>query len=569
MKKFIEKFIWNYKYFLLFIFFLGFTEAILGVYISKQVENIVNKDQLELISSFGIILLGFVVYRLLYQSIFFIKEIIDFIILPRATAYIIKHLYLKITSYSLYWFNKNFSASIAKKINDFNFGLKISIDLCYSVINQIFYLFFSFIALFIINKYSGFLLLFLILIYSGIFFIFFKKYIVLRKISENSLQSHIGVINDSISKIYLIKILTKINIEFNRYVFPSLRKAYNSESQALKYKSLILGLYNFIVLTLIACLQVGFAIFLLSKNIINLGEFAFIFSLVIICNDKIKDFFNHIMYDINNMLSYIKSTEELFVNLNPVIDYFDNQISNAYGEIIIKNVSFTYPEDNRKTLKNINLHIKAGSKIGLVGFSGSGKSTLINCILRCFEVDDGEIIIDNQNIKDVTQESLREQISIIPQDYSLMHRSIADNLRLAKDGATLEEMQEVCKIAGIHQAIIEMEHGYETMLGENGAGLSGGQKQRLSIARALLKKASILILDEATSALDANTEKIIQDSLWKIFAENKMTVIFITHKMSLLKNMDNIVVLAQGKIIQQGTHEQLIKEKNGLYVKLS
>ncbi|NBU53711.1 MAG: ATP-binding cassette domain-containing protein, partial [Alphaproteobacteria bacterium] len=217
-------------------------------------------------------------------------------------------------------------------------------------------------------------------------------------------------------------------------------------------------------------------------------------------------------------------------------------------QIEFKEVSFGYSEEE-KVFKNLNLAIKPGEKIGLVGYSGAGKSSLVNLLLKYFKVSMGQILIDGQNINDISQDSLRENISVIPQDTMLFHRSILENIRYGRLDATDEEVIAASKAAHIHEFIVGLTHQYQTYVGERGVKLSGGQRQRISIARAILKDAPILILDEATSSLDSHTEKLIQDSLNFLIESKGKTVIAIAHRLSTLKHMDRILIMDKGKII--------------------
>lgn len=225
------------------------------------------------------------------------------------------------------------------------------------------------------------------------------------------------------------------------------------------------------------------------------------------------------------------------------------------GEIVFDNVHFNY-KNVEPIFENKFMTIFSGQKVGLVGYSGSGKTTFVNLILRLFEVTSGKILIDGQNINDVTQESLREVISIIPQDPHLFHRSIMENIRYGKMNASDEEVKEAAKLAHAHEFIVELQQGYDSLVGERGVKLSGGQRQRIAIARAVLKNAPILVLDEATSQLDSVAEEYIQERLHKLM-EGK-TVIVIAHRLSTLLHMDRILVFDKGKIVEDGNHEELL-----------
>jgi ATP-binding cassette subfamily B protein len=230
-------------------------------------------------------------------------------------------------------------------------------------------------------------------------------------------------------------------------------------------------------------------------------------------------------------------------------------------KIEFKDVSFHFDKGN-KLFQNKNLVIEPGQTLGLVGYSGSGKSTIINLLLRNFEVESGKILIDGQNIQDVTQESLRDNIAFIPQDSSLFHRSILENIHYGNLNATTKEVYEAAEKA--HCDFIDYLPGaYDYIVGEKGTKLSGGQRQRISIARAILKDAPILILDEATSALDSQTEKKIQDAL-EFLMKDKTTLI-VAHRLSTLSGVDKIIVFDNGKIVEQGTHKELLKHKGHYY----
>ncbi|HSW79772.1 MAG TPA: ABC transporter ATP-binding protein [Candidatus Saccharimonadales bacterium] len=235
------------------------------------------------------------------------------------------------------------------------------------------------------------------------------------------------------------------------------------------------------------------------------------------------------------------------------------------GAIAFENVIFTHNGADDALFDKLNLSIKAGEKVGLVGHSGSGKTTFTRLLLRFSDLDGGEILIDGQNIARITQDDLRSHIAYVPQEPLLFHRSISDNIAYGKTGAKESEIFRSAKKANADEFIRSLPNGYETLVGERGVKLSGGQRQRIAIARAILKDAPILLLDEATSALDSESERLIQAALWQLMAGR--TAIVIAHRLSTIQKMDRIVVLDDGKIIEQGTHNELLKAK-GTYAKL-
>jgi subfamily B ATP-binding cassette protein MsbA len=241
-----------------------------------------------------------------------------------------------------------------------------------------------------------------------------------------------------------------------------------------------------------------------------------------------------------------------------------NQLKIKDGNIEFHNVSMNYG-NGPIVLQNINLKVQGKSKVALVGSSGGGKSTILNLIPRFYDPISGHISIDDQRINELTLESLRNEIALVSQDIILFDDTIKNNITFGNHSATDKQIENACIKANCHKFILEMQNGYDTVVGENGVKLSGGQKQRISIARAILKKSSIILLDEATSALDTESEKIVQEAMNNL-SENK-TTLTIAHRLSTIKSSDLIYVIDKGKIVEKGTHQQLINMDN-VYKKL-
>jgi ATP-binding cassette subfamily B protein len=235
------------------------------------------------------------------------------------------------------------------------------------------------------------------------------------------------------------------------------------------------------------------------------------------------------------------------------------------GQIKLDHIHFRYPGQKNPVFRDLSLEIFSGEKVALVGHSGSGKSTLVKLIQRFYEIQSGQITIDQQDITQVTQKSLRESISLVPQDPILFHRSLSDNISYAVSGNNKEAIIEASKKAYAHEFIKALPEGYKTLVGERGIKLSGGERQRVAIARAFLANAPILILDEATSSLDSESESYIQEAL-KILMKGKTTLV-IAHRLSTIKHADRILVFDKGEIIEQGSHKELLKKTGGHYKK--
>ena len=255
------------------------------------------------------------------------------------------------------------------------------------------------------------------------------------------------------------------------------------------------------------------------------------------------------------------------MNIQPDIEDAKDAVvlPHVKGDITFENVSFQYQENQENVLNHINLQVPAGSYMALVGSSGAGKTTLCSLIPRFYDVTDGRILVDGQDIRKVTLKSLRDQIGMVQQDVYLFAGTIMENIRYGKPDATEAEVIEAAKNANAHEFIMSFPDGYETDIGQRGIKLSGGQKQRLSIARVFLKNPPILIFDEATSALDNESEKVVQDSLEKL-AKNRTTFV-IAHRLTTIQNAEKILVLTEEGIAESGTHEELLR-KGGVYEKL-
>jgi ATP-binding cassette subfamily B protein len=254
-----------------------------------------------------------------------------------------------------------------------------------------------------------------------------------------------------------------------------------------------------------------------------------------------------------------------FLKHKPEIVNNNNLPSEISGKIEFKNVSFTYDDTNINALNNVSFTVEKGKTLAILGNTGAGKSTIINLIARLYDVDQGEVLIDGINIKQINLNNLRQSIGFVPQEAFLFSDTIKNNIKFGNENATDKIIEQAAKDAYIHHNIIDFNEGYNTYVGERGVTLSGGQKQRISIARAIIKNPKILIFDDCLSAVDTETEEIILNNLYKI-SQNKTTLI-VTHRISSIKNADTIIVLDNGKIIQQGTHNELIKN-NGYYKEL-
>ena len=322
--------------------------------------------------------------------------------------------------------------------------------------------------------------------------------------------------------------------------------------------------FQFIAAMVLMVAMVGYALRIWADGDLTVGEFSMVAGLAIMLIEAARGLSRSFL-EFFEYLGNISDGVSIFIQSHEIVDKPDApRLQVSRGEIAFEDVTFIYPE-GMAIFENLNVTIAPKQQVGLVGFSGSGKSTFVNLILRLFECQSGQIKIDGQNILDVTQDSLREHVSMIPQDPQLFHRSLMENIRYGRLDASDDEVIEAAQKAHAHEFILQTEKGYDSLVGERGVKLSGGQRQRVAIARAILKDAPILILDEATSSLDSVTEKQIQLGLVNLMQGR--TVVVVAHRLSTIAHMDRILVFDQGRIIEDGSHEELL-DANGHYARL-
>lgn len=370
-----------------------------------------------------------------------------------------------------------------------------------------------------------------------------------------------AALESSISGIRVTKAFTNAEKEQekfeigNEHFVSSRKSAYKAMGQFHSTTTFITDVFNVIVL-------IAGGLFLYN-NVINFGDYsAFIVSVNLFLS-PVKTLIQFMEQYQNGVTGFERFLE--IMDSEPEKEKSDSkELSKAEGHIQLKNVTYNYNEEG-DVLKNVSLDIKKGSTFALVGPSGGGKTTICHLIPHFYNVESGEIFIDGTEIHDITNDSLRRNIGIVQQDVYLFNSSIRENILYGRLDATDEEVVEAAKRANIHEYIMSLEKGYDTVIGERGVRLSGGQKQRLSIARVFLKNPPILILDEATSALDNTTEILIQKALDELCKGR--TTLVVAHRLSTIKNADEIAVISEGEVAEQGTHEELIA-KNGIYKSL-
>lgn len=476
------------------------------------------------------------------------------------------HRYLLDQSYG--FFQNEFSGRIATKVMQTALAVRETVM---TLLNVLLFVVIYMITAIVLVASADIRLCLPIVIWLG-FYILVQRYFVPKMKNIAMLQADArslmtGRIVDSYTNIITLKLFSHSGRESD-YVKEGMSEFLNTVHPQMRLVTkLNVVLWSLNMLLIFSTAALG--IYLWVNGSITPGAIAIVISLAI----RLTGMSHWIMWEISSLFENIGTVQDGINTLSLPNAITDNNgakdLQVSEGDIKFDDVSFSY-NDDAQVFNRLNLHIPGNEKVGIVGRSGAGKSSLVSLMLRFYDIKSGAVSIDQQNIRDVRQESLRANIAMVTQDTSLLHRSVRENIMFGRPQASEEQMVAAAKQAQAHEFILSLRdnkgrRGYDAHVGERGVTLSGGQRQRIAIARVLLKDAPILILDEATSALDSEVEASIQQSLNELM--HGKTVIAIAHRLSTIAAMDRLIVFDEGKIVEQGTHQQLIA-KNGIYTKL-
>ncbi len=540
----------------------GFLGELVDWLSSKQPETLLQEEGHTLAFMATIVLLGLPLAVLLHASVIHQALLGNFPMRIRWQA----HRYL--LGQSLTFYQNEFAGRIATKVMQTALSVRETVM---KLLDVLLFISIYFIGMTLVVSSADYRLsaplLCWLIGYASALYYFIPK---LREISSrqaDARSSMVGAVVDSYSNIQTVKLFSHSKREAD-YAQDSMSQFLDTVHPQMRLATKLnvtVWILNVILLFTISSLS----IWLWTEQAISTGSIAVAIALSL----RLNGMSQWIMWEVSSLFENIGSVQDGITTLSKSRDVQDDsgakKISAVKGHIEFNNVSFAYSPEH-PVFQNLSFDIKPGEKIGLVGRSGAGKSTLVNLLLRFHDIQDGAIILDQQNIAQVKQESLRAEIGMVTQDTALLHRSVRENILYGKPDATEADMIAAAKQAEAHEFIQGLSDphgnsGYDAQVGERGVKLSGGQRQRIAIARVLLKDAPILILDEATSALDSEVEAAIQASLFKLMEDK--TVIAIAHRLSTIAALDRLIVLDNGKIIEQGSHAELLAH-NGLYAQL-
>ena len=471
----------------------------------------------------------------------------------------------KLTNQTMFFHANKFGGSLVSQTNKLNGAVERFWDtIFWSILPLVISLAGSIIILStLIWQYALFLFIFSIIFSIAVYF----GSRPMAKLSEKEAKASnkvSGQLADMVSNILAVKSSGAESLEQKRFskTVSSWRSASLGTMRGFLKVSTVYSTIN----TIIKIGAIAFAVYAAQHNLVSVASVYLIITYTGSVAHELWNM-NGIMRSYNRIIGDAHEMVEILKTPTTLVDRSDKKLKIKRGGIVMDNVTFTHDEGQGDTLfHDFSLNIQPGEKIGLVGSSGSGKTTLTKLLLRFADIDSGKITIDSQDIAEVTQVSLREQIAYVPQEPLLFHRSVRENIAYSRPDATDTEIEKAAKKAGAYDFIVKLQDGFDTLVGERGVKLSGGQRQRIAIARAILKDAPILVLDEATSALDSESEALIQKSL-ETLMKNRTSIV-IAHRLSTIAKLDRIIVLENGRIVEDGSHDQLLAKKRGVYAKL-
>ncbi len=543
-------------------------EMSLSPYLLKVIIDTVVQYSNDHVRMIHVVLLPCVFYAsmtLVLNLNFRFYDYIKLQLFPALKAMVKKDMFSYVLQHSPVFFQNTFAGNVTNKIATMadNIELLISIPSDLFIPRLFAICIASFTLMTVVHPVLGFILVVWAVLFVGFSYVARKGTETLSREFSESISKMSGTLTDSISNVTSIKLFDSIAHEVS-HADKDINQIVRHDRALQWYNFKVNFIQGFsitlLITTMLVVLMSG-----IQQGWVSPGDFALVFTLLMSFIGAVYGVGNQI-HQFSRIMGSCKQALTIIEIPHEITDAPDaGLLVIKHGGIKFERVKFHY-ENIKPLFSNLTIQVHPGEKVGLVGFSGGGKSTFIKLILRLIDTHEGDIFIDDQNIKQVTQSSLRKQIGTIQQEPELFNRTIMENIRFAKAGASDDEVMEAAKKARCHEFIVELPEQYQSIVGERGVKLSGGQKQRVAIARAFLKNAPVLLLDEATSSLDSITENYIQEALHQVMSNR--TTIAIAHRLSTLKNMDRILVFEQGEIIEDGSLDALLENKTGRFYQL-
>lgn len=501
-------------------------------------------------------LLVWIGYRMGSFAIIYFQSKVIARLKQNAFEYMIEH------SYTFY--SNNFTGSLVQKVNRFARAFETLAD---RVLFDVVPLFIQITGVCLVLWFTNPIITVVLIVWISIFLLFnylFSIWKLKYDVKRASMDSFAtGVLSDAVSNQNTIQLFAGSRFESKYF-----REVTNEQANLTKFVSNLQSAVNAVLSFLILVIEFllfYFAIKYWQAGSITVGTFVLIQVYFVSLSGYLWDF-SRVIGSIYEAVADAKEMVDILLLGQDIKNTKGaKMLKISKGQVTFSDVRFRFNE-NASVIKDFNLSINSGEKVAIIGPSGAGKSTFVKLLLRLYDVSSGAILVDGQDIKEITQESLRENISLVPQDPILFHRTLLENIRYGRRNATDKEALKAASLAHCDEFALNLPAKYNTYVGERGIKLSGGERQRVAIARAILKNAPILVLDEATSSLDSHSESLIQDALDKLM-KNK-TVIVIAHRLSTIRKMDRIIVLEKGKVVEEGSHDELLKNNSSLYTKL-
>ncbi|MCD6055563.1 MAG: transporter, ATP-binding protein [Gammaproteobacteria bacterium] len=564
---FIWHFLRQYKFKVSIYVIFALAAGFWGPFNSLLIKEVINRlpnaasgDISILMLPASLIVLNFIIFdNLTWRGITYIRAKYLPVIINCVIAEVMDHCLSKAPQF----YHENLSGKISRHISNLADGIEsLGSNVAPNFLRGASLLLAAFITAYFVNPIFCLILILWFIPFAAVSIKMSQKLVLLSDKQASAESIVVGEVVDALSNHNNIRIFSRKAAERSRMssFLETQQKAYT----ATTIYSIVIYSVQGTLIAIMMALAAYFLIYLYGKHLVTVGDFALILGL---CMETAHMVW-FTMTQVDEFNKAVGRCKQSLISLMMPVEIQDKPNARILhcnqGHITFENVTFHY-KGTTPLFQNKSVNIPAKQKVGLVGYSGSGKTTFVNLILRLYEINEGAILIDGQNIEELTQDSLRLNIAIIPQEPTLFHRSLMENIRYGRIEATDEEVIEAAKKAHAHDFIVKLPQGYESLAGERGVKLSGGQRQRIAMARAILKNAPILILDEATSQLDSLTEHLLQQSLWELMGDR--TTLVIAHRLSTLLYMNRILVFDKGKIVEDGAHAELLAKK-GLYKQL-